>query len=405
MTSLYDLERHVDLTERPWSVQDARDEVARILDEIARTRQPDGGWPLHPLDADSYPTQDTKWALYVGAAGIVIATEILRKAGYSTLDLRDQLPNIYRNFLKNPDVDKAVVGLQIGEIGILTPAILGNPKDIYLQDRAKQCMSEILDHPAREVTSGQTGMMYAALALYRATGEDCWKTVYQQGAEALWSSWYEAADGSGWLWDNDIFGSCRSYFGACHGVAGNLNVFLRGADLLSDEFTADAVDRAAQTLNFHAFREGGMANWSISAPPKKLRLLVQWCHGAAGIVSALSITPRAETPASHIIETLLSEASALVWRAGPLAKGPSICHGTAGNGYAFLAMYQRDGQAHWLNKARAFASHAIQQSHEHRSQYGQARFSLMTGDTGLAVYLHHCLNPDEACLPGLDLFE
>lgn len=404
MTYLYDLERHTTLTERPWSAQNCRDEIARILDEIASARQPDGGWPLHPLDASSYPTQNTKWALYVGAAGVVIATEILRNSGYSDLDFRDQLTEIHQNFLEHPDVSAAELGLQIGEIGILAPAILANPANEQLKNRARQCMTLILGHPAREITSGQTGMMYAALALYRATGDDCWKKAYQQGAEALWSSWYQLEDGAGWLWNNDIFGQNRAYFGACHGVAGNLSAFLRGADLLPDDFITDAIDRAALTLKSFALREDGMTNWFASAPPTKGRLFVQWCHGAAGIVTALSATPKTQTPASDILDILLTEASALVWHAGPLAKGPGICHGTAGNGYAFLAMYQRDGQAHWLDKARAFASHAIQQSQGHRSQYGHGRFSLMTGDAGLAVYLHHCLKPDESCLPGLDKF-
>jgi hypothetical protein len=30
----------------------------------------------------------------------------------------------------------------------------------------------------------------------------------------------------------------------------------------------------------------------------------------------------------------------LTWRAGPLAKGANLCHGTAGNGYAFLALFE-----------------------------------------------------------------
>jgi hypothetical protein len=50
-----------------------------------------------------------------------------------------------------------------------------------------------------------------------------------------------------------------------------------------------------------------------------------------------------------------------VWRAGPLTKGPSLCHGTAGNGFAFLSLYQRSGDALWLSQARRFAMHAIEQ--------------------------------------------
>ncbi len=404
MTTLYCSERHSQLTEKPWSPQAAQAEILRILADIEDAKLADGGWPLHPLDAASYPKQTTKWALYAGAAGVVIATEILRRAGYSPSHHREKLPSFYQNFLRDPDVNAAEMGLQIGELGILTPAILGNPEDESLQSRARECMSNILDHPAYEITSGQTGMMFAALALYRATGAECWKRSYQQGAQVLWENWSESADGTGWVWDNDLFGQRRSYFGACHGIAGNLNAFLSGADLLPDEFLTDAINRTATTLENHALRKNGMANWFTCTAPKKGRLFAQWCHGAPGIVTALSATPKTGTPGAEILDTLLAEASALVWKAGPLTKGPGICHGTAGNGYAFLKMYQRDGRTHWLDKARAFAAHAIQQSQEHRIQYEQGRFSLMTGDAGLAVYLHHCLNPDYSSLPGLDRF-
>ncbi|WFU43082.1 lanthionine synthetase LanC family protein [Bradyrhizobium sp. CB82] len=29
------------------------------------------------------------------------------------------------------------------------------------------------------------------------------------------------------------------------------------------------------------------------------------------------------------------------WAAGPLTKGSNLCHGTGGNGYAFLKLYRR----------------------------------------------------------------
>ena len=38
-----------------------------------------------------------------------------------------------------------------------------------------------------------------------------------------------------------------------------------------------------------------------------------------------------------------SRAAELTWDAGPLVKGPSLCHGTAGNGFALLALYRRTG--------------------------------------------------------------
>ena len=49
----------------------------------------------------------------------------------------------------------------------------------------------------------------------------------------------------------------------------------------------------------------------------------------------------------------VAEAGELVWQAGPLTKGAGLCHGTAGNGYAFLALHGRTRDARWLERARA----------------------------------------------------
>jgi hypothetical protein len=91
----------------------------------------------------------------------------------------------------------------------------------------------------------------------------------------------------------------------------------------------------------------------------------------------------------------------LTWRAGPLRKGPGLCHGTAGNGYAFLKLFERTGDELWLERARAFAAHAIEQVERFRREYGRGRFSLWTGDAGVAVFLTGCLTAT-AAMPTLD---
>lgn len=109
---------------------------------------------------------------------------------------------------------------------------------------------------------------------------------------------------------------------------------------------------------------------------------------------------------SHVttaqMDSLLSKAGNLTWRAGPLAKGYGICHGTAGNGYAFLELYRRTGDAVWLERARAFGMHAIGQAQRMRERYGRGRYSLWTGDPGLAVYLQHCIE-GRGGIPCLDV--
>ena len=146
--------------------------------------------------------------------------------------------------------------------------------------------------------------------------------------------------------------------------------------------------------------EGHGANWQpIVGMPGHDKMLVQWCHGSPGIVTAFADFPKQRSSA---VDTLLVQAGNLVWSAGPLTKGYGLCHGTAGNGYAFLQLYQRTGDAMWLDRARAFAMHALLQRDAMRQQHGQGRYPLWTGDAGLAVYLWHCLQ-GQAGLPGLDL--
>ena len=84
-----------------------------------------------------------------------------------------------------------------------------------------------------------------------------------------------------------------------------------------------------------------------------------------------------------------------IWRAGPVRKGCCICHGTAGNGYAFLKLFKRTGDEKWLERARRFAAHSIDQCEAAAQQFGQYRYSLWTGDIGLAIFLWGCINGDD----------
>jgi hypothetical protein len=141
-----------------------------------------------------------------------------------------------------------------------------------------------------------------------------------------------------------------------------------------------------------------MVNWRAwLTQPSGRSLLMQFCHGAPGFVVCLADMPGSD------VDGLLLAAGEAIWAAGPLAKGSNLCHGTAGNGYAFLKLYARTADRLWLDRARAFAMHAIEQAYCEAQAVGRMRYSLWTGDPGLAIYLFDCIRA-ESRFPTLDVF-
>jgi len=400
---LFDTERHELLTATLWDHNIVQAEIISIIDDIEQSLLPNACWPTHPLDAESYPKVGPKWSAYAGAAGVIHALQILKNYGYKVDDLSPLLTVVHSSFIKSPDVS-VEPGLQLGEIGILMPRLLAEPDNKEVSEYLLNRMEATVDLPLYEITSGQSGMMHAALALYRKTGDICWKNIFVKGAKSLMDNWQEDTETGEWHWQSQVFGFKRHYYGACHGISGNANILLQGADLLSDNCSEIIIDRTISTLNISAKREANLANWILCTKPNIDKLLVQWCHGAAGIVTAMAKTPRNKSSNTKLLDDLLDQTGELVWQAGPLVKGANICHGTAGNGYAFLYLYKRSGNYVWLDRARKFAMHAIEQCQKDRLRHGQGRYTLWTGDAGLAIYLYHCLHPNDAAIPGLDLF-
>jgi hypothetical protein len=93
-------------------------------------------------------------------------------------------------------------------------------------------------------------------------------------------------------------------------------------------------------------------------------------------------------------EDLLTAGAECIWQYGPHEKGPGLCHGTAGNGYALLKTHAVTGDELWLERGRTFAMAAIDQV--------QRRYSLLTGDIGAALFLQSCIEGD-ARFPIMDV--
>jgi hypothetical protein len=416
---LYDPARHEPLHPADvygWDETRARACIAAILRDTEAQFSPERGWPTHPLDAE--PGDDEQAgnpSLYFGTCGVLWALHYLRSMGAAELQHNwtvdaAALVQCTREWLKD-DSERERAAYLMGEtpVRLLEHEQTGSAA---AADRLAELIDGNMKHPARELMWGSPGTLLAALFMYQRTGQARFAELFRRTAAVLWSElqWSEAYGCR--YWTQQLYGQVSTYMDAVHGFAGTALPLIRGRHLLAaddwarwQECIATTVRRSA-TLEITEGRQGAHVNWIpwlvLDASQRerwnaKPRWLMQYCHGSPGFVINLTDFPSPE------LDALLLAAGETTWAAGPLKKGSNLCHGTGGNGYAFLKLWKRTGNAQWLQRARAFAMHGIRQTEAHAAQYGRLRYSLWTGDPGFAVYLWDCIR-GEGAFPTLDVF-
>lgn len=384
---LYDAAQHRELEGQPWSEREARATIEAIAaDAIAAYRGPEQLWPNAPADLGQEPDRPLRNA-YFGAAGVAWALALL-----ASERLAPQLPGIAELAAALPDGFRAAPelvhleappapSLMFGESGVLLAVEEINASPGH-RDELERCVRRNARHPSLELCWGSPGTMVAALRLWRRTGEERWREAWLGSARWLLAQWRED------VWVQDLYGQQHKLTGAGHGFAGNAMALLAGSDLL-DAAADDVMVRIAAALRRLAVERDGLVQWPPYAGVETERRPLQWCHGSPGILTSLAaLAPDDET------DRLLAAGGELIWRAGPLVKGPGLCHGTAGNAYAFLVLHARSGDERWLQRARAFSMDAAADVARRRAASGRGRYSLFTGDVGVALLLRSCLAAD-----------
>jgi lantibiotic modifying enzyme len=384
---LYRPEAFEPLVETPWSELRARAAIREIVqDADAAFRGQRLFWQANEWDG-WHGTSPMK-NLYVGTAGVLWALDRLRRRGHTEtkLDLAGLAGRNVELFRERPDYMKGMKlptlrdsALLTGEAGILLVAWRLAPSNELADDLLAR-VRENVDNEADEVMWGSPGTLLAAQAMHEWTGEARWLDAWNETADALLSR----RDSEGY-WTQHLYGEELRGLTPPHGLVGNVQALLP----LLDESRADTLKReSAALLAGSAVQADGLVNWpprprpQLPGPDGQIR--IQWCAGAPGIVIGA---------AAYLDEELVRGGAELAWHTGPptLEKGPGICHGTAGNGYAFLKAFARTGDERWLERARRFAMHALEQVERLHGEHGRGRYSLWTGDVGVALYAADCI--------------
>ncbi|MET0413179.1 MAG: LanC-like protein [Polyangiaceae bacterium] len=398
MRRLYPPEKHCELRGEDWSAARARAAVVEILRHSVECFDAEGLWPRHPLDGDDPPRTD----FYRGAGGVFWGVSHLSREGWTGEPEgwfgRELLALVERNVVEQADFDlDASRSYLLGDIPLLMLLYTHQPRAL-LAERIFSRLEGALLGPVYELMWGIPGCMLATLHMHRATAQDRWIHLYQRQASRLLAAG-QRVPGVGYHWVSERRGKSFDGLGAVHGLAGNVTALLRGFSFLSAEQQALILAEVPDTLVATAVRDSGRANWPRSTG-SNFPWRVHHCHGAPGIVTSLASFP---VGVSSALDSLLLEAGELIHDAGAVRKGPSLCHGTAGNGFALLSLYVRTGEGRWLERAQRFAMHALWQVERGRELFSQGRHSLWTGDLGVAIFLNECLR-ETARFPTVDVF-
>ena len=331
------LGRHRPLLLDTWNESIVRAAIEEIAADAIANFNPETFWPAHPSDDG---VGDGNTSFYVGAAGVIWALDYLHRIGATRAaeDFRPVLPKLLErtiiDFERNAPTDYAKHGsLLFGDMGAALLAMRLAPTS-DLADLVHKRAEANIGLPIRELMWGMPGSMVAALHMAQMTQEPRWRVLFEMQAARLLADLEDTPQGP--LWTQDLYGQRDRWLGPVHGFAGNVIPLLRGWDWLTPSQQAQVAEFVPKTLAANAWRSEVGTTWGARSKREKTPTMCQHCHGAPGMVTTFADAAFSAPE----FDALLLDASRFTWAAGPLTKGSNLCHGTGGNGYAFLKLHR-----------------------------------------------------------------
>ncbi|XP_054169253.1 glutathione S-transferase LANCL1-like [Oppia nitens] len=185
------------------------------------------------------------------------------------------------------------------------------------------------------------------------------------------------------------------YLGAAHGVMGIMAVLLEAKSYLTD----NELNHIKKTIDFILTLRLPSGNYP-SALDDMSDVLVHWCHGSPGAVHLFALAYRVFNEDKYLMAA--KDCCECIWKRGLLTKGYGLCHGVAGNGYAFLRLYQLTNDVKYYYRAVKFGLWCGRYG-EHGCRTPDRPFSLFEGMAGTIYYLSDLLKPEESLFPAYQL--
>uniref|UniRef100_A0A0G4H5H5 Uncharacterized protein n=1 Tax=Chromera velia CCMP2878 TaxID=1169474 RepID=A0A0G4H5H5_9ALVE len=243
---------------------------------------------------------------------------------------------------------------------------------------------------------GKTGFLVGALELRRVLGN---QAVPSQIVESVWNGLLRKGVSTGWVfpWHGE------EYVGAAHGTMGVLHALMSVPEMClaggaGGSGNREALEAGLRTVLGWKCPDGNFPA-VVEEKSQQMSELVHFCHGAPGAVLLFSRAALLFSSQAYAREAVA--AAEIVYSRGLLRKGPGLCHGVAGNGFALLVLSRlpppllsASESERWRSRARQFAHFISTDEFRNGSRQPDTPLSMWEGWAGVLTFLK-ALSPSE----------
>lgn len=391
-----------DAENNPTEPLDAEGKVSSVFQKRVQSKMKD---LLQQMEEGLKTADPHDFSTYTGWTGIALLYLRLHQASQEALHLQRALEYVKR---ATRVLNGRKVSFLCGDAGPLAVGAVVHHK-LKNEAESRDCLSRLLQlqrcvlSPDSEVPDellyGRAGYLYALLYVTKELGA---AAVDQDTVSKVVAAIVES--GQKFSAEQKKSERCpllyewhkKQYVGAAHGMAGIYYLLLQPGANVSPEVLSQLVRPSIDYIRHKRFRSGNFPS-SLSNESDRL---VHWCHGAPGVIHMLLLAHQVFQEDRYLREA--GDCAEVIWQRGLLRKGYGICHGTAGNAYAFLALYKLTQEKKHLYRSCKFAEWCLDYG-THGCRIPDRPYSLFEGMAGTILYLSELVDPQAARFPAFEL--